>query len=41
MIGADFVVRADHPVEPLFASHARSLGLATADTATIPSLEPA
>jgi putative ABC transport system permease protein len=32
MIGADFVVRADYPVEPLFASPARSLGLATART---------
>ncbi|WXK23561.1 hypothetical protein IHE33_08905 [Mycetohabitans endofungorum] len=38
MIGADFVVRADHPVELLFASHARSLGLATADTAIFPSM---
>ncbi|MCG1055325.1 hypothetical protein KQH49_10390 [Mycetohabitans sp. B5] len=38
MIGADFVAWADHPVEPLFALHARSLGLATADTAIFPSM---
>lgn len=38
MLGADFVVRADHPVDPAFAREARSLGLATATTAIFPSM---
>jgi putative ABC transport system permease protein len=38
MIGADFVVRADHPVEPSFAAQASSLKLATASTAIFPSM---
>lgn len=38
MIGADFIVRADHPVEPAFAERARALGLATASTAIFPSM---
>ncbi|HEY1609683.1 MAG TPA: FtsX-like permease family protein, partial [Paraburkholderia sp.] len=38
MIGADFIVRADHPVDPLFATEARSQGLRTATTAIFPSM---
>ncbi|ABM50112.1 hypothetical protein BM44_2633 [Burkholderia mallei NCTC 10247] len=38
MLGADFVVRADHPVDPAFAHEARTLGLATATTAVFPSM---
>jgi putative ABC transport system permease protein len=38
MIGADLVVRADHPLEPQFAAQARSLGLQTADTTVFPSM---
>jgi putative ABC transport system permease protein len=38
MIGADFIVRADHPVGPLFAQKADSLGLRTATTAIFPSM---
>ncbi|WP_309546578.1 ABC transporter permease, partial [Burkholderia humptydooensis] len=38
MLGADFVVRADHPVDPAFAREARSLSLATATTAIFPSM---
>ncbi|SMG01189.1 ABC transporter permease [Burkholderia singularis] len=38
MLGADFVVRADHPVDPSFANEARALGLKTATTAIFPSM---
>ncbi|WP_186053713.1 ABC transporter permease [Burkholderia gladioli] len=38
MLGADFVVRADHPVDPSFAAAARADGLATASTAIFPSM---
>lgn len=38
MLGADFVVRADRPVDPAFAREARTLGLATATTAVFPSM---
>ena len=38
MIGADFIVRADHPVDPLFANEARAQGLRTATTAIFPSM---
>jgi putative ABC transport system permease protein len=38
MIAADFVVRADHPVEPIFANEAKSLGLATAGTTIFASM---
>ncbi len=38
MIGADFIVRADHPVPPAFAKEAQTLGLATATTAVFPSM---
>jgi putative ABC transport system permease protein len=38
MIGADFVVRADHPVPPAFASEAQALRLSTATTAIFPSM---
>jgi putative ABC transport system permease protein len=38
MIAADFVVRADHPVDPMFSSEARSLGLRTATTAIFPTM---
>nr|WKF58957.1 hypothetical protein HUO10_003459 [Paraburkholderia busanensis] len=38
MIAADFIVRADHPVDPQFARQARSLGLNTATTAIFPSM---
>ncbi|GAB7521696.1 FtsX-like permease family protein [Paraburkholderia sp. 2C] len=38
MIGADFIVRADHPVNPQFAAQAKSLGLETATTAIFPSM---
>ncbi|BAN23607.1 putative uncharacterized protein [Caballeronia insecticola] len=38
MIAADFVVRADHPVDPMFASEAKSLGLQTAGTTIFPSM---
>ena len=36
MIGADFVVRGDHPIDPAFAAEAHALGLATAQTAIFP-----
>lgn len=36
MLGADFVVRADHPVDPSFDRQARALGLRTATTAIFP-----
>ncbi|WP_083493875.1 ABC transporter permease [Burkholderia sp. lig30] len=38
MLGADFVVRADHPVDPSFVEKARALGLRTATTAIFPSM---
>ncbi|MEZ2351406.1 ABC transporter permease [Caballeronia sp. RCC_10] len=38
MIAADFVVRADHPVDAIFAAQARSLGLETAGTTIFPSM---
>ncbi|PLZ01164.1 ABC transporter permease [Burkholderia sp. WAC0059] len=38
MIGADFIVRADHPVEAEFGDEARLLGLRTATTAIFPSM---
>jgi putative ABC transport system permease protein len=38
MIAADFVVRADHPVDATFAAQARSLGLETAGTTIFPSM---
>lgn len=38
MIAADFVVRADHPVNSQFAQEAKSLGLETATTAIFPSM---
>ncbi|TDV32760.1 putative ABC transport system permease protein [Paraburkholderia caballeronis] len=38
MIAADFIVRADHPVDPLFANEARAQGLRTATTAIFPSM---
>lgn len=38
MIAADFIVRADHPVDPQFADEARALGLRTATTAIFPSM---
>jgi putative ABC transport system permease protein len=38
MLGADFVVRADHPVDPAFFDDARKLGLRTATTAIFPSM---
>jgi putative ABC transport system permease protein len=38
MIAADFVVRADHPVDPTFSSEARTLGLRTATTAIFPTM---
>ena len=38
MIAADFVVRADHPVDTIFAAQARSLGLETAGTTIFPSM---
>jgi len=38
MIAADFIVRADHPVDPMFASEAKSLGLDTANTTIFPSM---
>jgi putative ABC transport system permease protein len=38
MIGADFVVRADHPVDPSFAKEAASLKLDMANTAIFPSM---
>jgi putative ABC transport system permease protein len=38
MLGADFVVRADHPVDPSFARDAHALGLRTATTAIFPSM---
>lgn len=33
MLGADFVVRGDHPVDPVFDREARALGLRVATTA--------
>ena len=38
MIAADFIVRADHPVDPQFAAASKSLGLDTATTAIFPSM---
>ncbi|KMZ13212.1 putative ABC transporter, permease protein [Candidatus Burkholderia humilis] len=38
MIAADFVVRADHPVDAMFADRAKSLGLETAGTTIFPSM---
>ncbi len=38
MLGADFVMRADHPVDPAFAAAAQADGLATASTAIFPSM---
>lgn len=38
MIAADFIVRADHPVDPMFAHEAQSLALATATTTIFPSM---
>ena len=38
MIGADFIVRADHPVDPRFSREAQSLALRTATTAIFPSM---
>lgn len=38
MIAADFIVRADHPVDPAFANEAKSLDLRTATTAIFPSM---
>ena len=38
MIAADFIVRADHPVEPVFLREAQSLALRTANTAIFPSM---
>jgi len=38
MIAADFIVRADHPVDLQFAEKARALGLNTATTAIFPSM---
>ncbi|QGZ62866.1 FtsX-like permease family protein [Paraburkholderia acidisoli] len=38
MIAADFIVRADHPVDPAFANEAKSLSLNTATTAIFPSM---
>ncbi|WP_371747336.1 ABC transporter permease [Caballeronia sp. Sq4a] len=38
MIAADFVVRADHPVDSMFAQEARALGLETAGTTIFPSM---
>ena len=38
MLGADFVVRADHPVDTVFTRKAQSLGLDTAGTTIFPSM---
>ncbi len=38
MIGADFIVRADHPVDPVFLHEAQALKLQTATTAIFPSM---
>jgi putative ABC transport system permease protein len=38
MIAADFIVRADHPVDPSFSREAQSLALHTATTAIFPSM---
>ncbi|MCA3822067.1 MAG: ABC transporter permease, partial [Burkholderia sp.] len=38
MLGADFVVRADRPVDPSFDRQAQALGLRTATTAIFPSM---
>ncbi|WP_028226232.1 ABC transporter permease [Paraburkholderia ferrariae] len=38
MIAADFIVRADHPVDPMFLREAQSLALRTANTAIFPSM---
>ncbi|WP_407945659.1 ABC transporter permease [Paraburkholderia elongata] len=38
MIAADFIVRADHPVDSQFAQQASALGLNTASTAIFPSM---
>jgi len=38
MIAADFIVRADHPVDPMFAREAQALALRTATTAIFPSM---
>jgi putative ABC transport system permease protein len=38
MIGADFIVRADHPVDSRFSDEAKTLGLQMASTAIFPSM---
>ncbi|HEX7910496.1 MAG TPA: FtsX-like permease family protein [Paraburkholderia sp.] len=38
MIAADFIVRADHPVDSQFTDKAKALGLDTASTAIFPSM---
>lgn len=38
MIGADFIVRSDHPVDPQFSNEAKTLGLQMATTAIFPSM---
>nr|WP_243751082.1 FtsX-like permease family protein [Paraburkholderia sp. BL10I2N1] len=38
MIAADFIVRADHPVDPQFSQQAQALDLHTATTAIFPSM---
>ncbi|MBB3258747.1 putative ABC transport system permease protein [Paraburkholderia bannensis] len=38
MIAADFIVRADHPLDPIFAREAQALALQTATTAIFPSM---
>src|ERR1700730_549353 len=38
MIAADFIVRADHPVDPQFSQQAGALRLSTATTAIFPSM---
>ena len=38
MLAADFIVRADHPVEPKFFQQAKALDLETATTAIFPSM---
>ncbi|WDD94758.1 FtsX-like permease family protein [Burkholderia sp. FERM BP-3421] len=38
MIGADFIVRGDRPLDPSFTEQARALGLRTATTAVFPSM---
>jgi len=38
LLGADLVVRADHPVQPEWRAHADGLGLMLADTVSFPSM---